>query len=408
MHRRVVWAIAATALLAGALSADAQRGASGPAYQVDPMWPKPLPNHWILGSVTGIAVDSQDHVWLVHRGADSLTARTENGRGTNPPTAEFCCSPAPAVLEFDAAGTLLSRWGGPGTGYDWPQTPGGIAVDSKGNVWITAAGWPEPPAPRGGGAGRRGGGGAAAAGAAGSPTPSPAPPPPARPFDAQLLKFSRTGQFLQQVGKPLTAGEGNASKTAFNRPSAVAIDEAANELYVADGYGNRRVVVIDAATGQYKRHWGAYGAPPTDEAPPAYASAAAPAKQFRNVTAIAISRDGLVYVCDRASDRIQVFRKDGTYVREGFVSKETLGNGSAWSLAFSNDAQQRYVYVADGQNHRVTILTRTDLQPAGSIGTGGRWPGAFYAVGSVAVDSRGNLYTGETFEGKRLQKFVQK
>ena len=412
MQIRAGLAIAASVLVAGSLffkdaplSADRQRGASGPTYQVDPLWPKPLPNHWILGSVTGIAVDSQDHIWLVHHGAASMNATTEIGLNGNPPTSEYCCAIAPSVLEFDAAGTLLGHWGGPGTGYDWPVTPGGIAVDSKGNVWITAAGWPEVAA-RGGGAGRRAGGAPGAA--AGSPAPTPAAPPPPRPFDAQILKFSRAGQFILQIGKPLTAGEGNASKTAFNRPAGVAIDEAANELYVADGYGNRRIVVLDATTGQYKRHWGAYGAPPDDTAPPAYTSAATPAKQFRTVTNVALSRDGFVYVCDRQSNRIQVFRKDGTFVREGFVSKETLGNGAAWSVAFSSDAAQRYMFVADGSNHRVTILTRDTLLPAGTIGVGGRLPGGFYGVGSVAVDSRGNLYTGETFQGKRIQKFVQK
>jgi DNA-binding beta-propeller fold protein YncE len=300
----------------------------------------------------------------------------------------------------------MGSWGGPGEGFNWPQTPGGLAVDSKGNVWI-ASGWPPPDPPGRGGGGRGTGGG----GTGGTPTPTPAasatpaPSPAPSPFDAQILKFSRKGQFIQQLGKP-GSSEGNASRTTFNRPAAVAIDEAANELYVADGYGNRRVVVLDANTGQYKRHWGAYGAAPEDAAPAAYAADAPPAKQFRAVTGIAIAKDGLVYVCDRPSNRIQVFRKDGTFVKEAFVSKATLGAGSAWSVALSTDAAQRYLFVADGQNHQVAVLTRDSLQPSGIIGTGGRWPGTFYAVGSVAVDSRGNLYTGETLQGKRLQKFV--
>ena len=404
MQRRVGLAIAAS-VLAG--TAAALGGQAPATYRVDPLWPKPLPNHWILGSVTGVTVDAQDHIWIVHRGAASLNARTEMGTGTNPPTSEYCCSAAPAVLEFDVAGNLVSSFGGPGEGFNWPQTPGGLAVDSKGNVWI-ASGWPPPDPPgRGGGAGRGTGGG----GTGGTPTPTPAasatpaPAPAPSPFDAQILKFSRKGQFIQQLGKP-GSSEGNAGRTTFNRPAAVAIDEAANELYVADGYGNRRVVVLDANTGQYKRHWGAYGAAPEDAAPPAYAADAAPAKQFRAVTGIAIAKDGLVYVCDRPSNRIQVFRKDGTFVKEAIVSKATLGAGSVWSVALSADAAQRYLFVADGQNHQVTVLTRDSLQPASTIGTGGRWPGTFYAVGSVAVDSRGNLYTGETLQGKRLQKFV--
>jgi hypothetical protein len=388
--------------------AQARGGASAqaPAFQVDPLWPKPLPNHWILGSVTGVAVDSRDHIWIVHRGADSLTARTENGLGTDPPTAEECCRPAPAVLEFDSAGSLVSSWGGPGQGYDWPMTPGGIAVDAKGNVWITAAGWPEPPAARGGGAGRgRAAGAAGAAGATGAGA-APAPtPPPARPFDAHILKFSATGQFLQQFGKPGTS-EGSAGKATFNRPAGLAFDASANEIYVADGYTNRRIVVVDATTGAYKRHWGAYGTAPDDATLPPYDPAASPAKQFRTVGCVKLSHDGQVYVCDRQNNRIQVFRKDGTFVKEVIVSKGTLGNGSVWDIALSPDAAQRYLLVADGQDHTVAILVRETLAANGTLGSGGRWPGGFYAVGSVAFDSKGNLYTGETFEGKRVQKFA--
>ena len=417
MQRRASATLVALLTMAGGwwiapeapLSAGQGSGAA-PAYQVDPFWPRPLPNHWILGSVTGVAVDSRDHVWIVHRGADSLTARTENGLGTNPPTAEECCRPAPAVLEFDAAGALVSSWGGPGQGYDWPMFPGGIAIDAKGNVWITAAGWPEPPA-RGGGAGGRGARAGAAAGAAGAGAsgvaapPAPAPAPAPRPFDAHLLKFSPTGQFLQQIGKP-GASDGNASKTTLNRPANLDVDAAANELFVADGHGNRRVVVLDAATGAYKRHWGAYGAAPDETNPGAYDPAAPPAKAFRTVSCVTIAKDGSVYVCDRQNNRIQVFKKDGTFVKEVLVSKATLGNGSVWDIALSADAAQQHLFVADGQSHQVVVLQRSTLNQIGTIGTGGRIPGRFYAVGSVAVDSRGNVYTGEMFEGKRVQKFT--
>ena len=371
-----------------------------PSFQVETLWPKPMPNGWILGSVTGIAVDAQDHIWIVHRGADSLTGRTENGLGTNPPTAELCCRPAPPVLEFDAAGTLVGSWGGPGQGYDWPKTPGGIAVDAKGNVWIAAAGWPEPAPARGGGAGRAGGRGGDPAAAA-----APAPPPPPPSHDAHILKFSRDGKFLAQYGKPGTT-DGNASKTSFNRIANLDVDAAANEIYVADGYGNRRVVVLDANTGAYKRHWGAYGTPPADEAPPAYDPAAPAAKQFRAVTCVTVAKDGSVYVCDRSSNRIQVFKKDGAFAQEMLVAKETRANGSVWDIALSSDPQQQYLFVADGQSHTIRILQRNTLAEVGTLGTGGRIPGRFNAPGSVAVDSRGNLYTGETFEGKRVQKFT--
>ncbi|HEX5070175.1 MAG TPA: hypothetical protein VFV78_08150 [Vicinamibacterales bacterium] len=376
------------------------RGVSGPAptFQADPFWPKPLPNHWILGSVTGVAVDSRDHVWIVHRGIDSLNTRTESAMGLTPPGAEDCCLPAPPVLEFDPAGNLVSSWGGPGQGYDWPQTPGGIAIDPQGNVWIAAAGWPDPPAARGGGAGARAGGRAGAAAAA---TPPPAP----KPYDAHLLKFSAKGQFLKQYGTP-GSSDGSNSKTLFNKPANLDFDASANEVYVADGYGNHRVVVLDAATGAYKRHWGAYGAAPEDTGAGAYDPAAAAARQFRAVTCVTLAKDGLVYVCDRASDRVQVFDKTGKYMKEATVSKAALGNGSVWDIALSSDAQQRYLFVADGQDHTVFILDRQSLATLGSIGTGGRIPGRFMGVGSVAVDSRGNLFTGETFEGKRVQRFT--
>ena len=364
-----------------------RKAAQAPRFVVDPLWPKPLPNHWVLGSVTGVAVDSQDHIWITHRGADSL-GNNEKGAILNPPTG--CCVPAPQVLEFDQAGTLISHWGGPGQGFEWPQSTGGITVDHKGNIWIAAAGQPE-------GAGAR----PAAAGATGA---RPAAP---KPQDAHILKFSRTGKFLLQIGQ---AGkvEGSDSKTGLNRPAAVRVDATANEVYVADGIGNHRVVVFDADTGAYKRHWGAYGEKPDDANTGAYDPTAPPAKQFRTVSCAAVSRDGLVYVCDRQNNRIQVFQKDGKFVKEGFVSKGTRGDGAVWDIAFSNDPQQRFLYVADGHDKKVFVLLRDNLDVVSSFGDGGRMAGQFYAVGSIAVDSKGNVYTGETLEGKRVQKFVYK
>ena len=152
MKRNLVIAAALTAcLVAAGLSSDplrsttfAQGRGGAPAFKVDPMWPKPLPNHWLFGSITGVAVDAQDHIWVVHRGADSLNARTEIGLVGDPPSAEACCAPAPQVLEFDPAGNLVGHWGGAGQGYEWPLSPGGIAVDAKGNVWIAASGPPNP------------------------------------------------------------------------------------------------------------------------------------------------------------------------------------------------------------------------------------------------------------------------
>jgi DNA-binding beta-propeller fold protein YncE len=361
------------AALTTTLAAAAAQTPQAPAFEVDPFWPKPLPNHWLFGSITGIAVDAQNHVWVVHRGAASLNARTEIGLAANPPTAETCCLPAPQVLRFDPSGKLVSHWGGPGQGYDWPQTPAGISVDAKGNVWIAAAGPPDAPA------GRRGGGAAPA-------TPAPAPPA----ADAHVIKFSGDGKFLLQIGKPGQVGD-NDSKTALNRPMAVDVDLAANEVYVADGLANRRIVVFDATTGAYKRHWAANGGTP-----------------FNVPASVKLSKDGQAYVADRRNNRIQVFKKDGTFVREAIVAKDTGREGSVWSLAFSSDPQQRFVYVADGSNQKVWVLRRDTLAVVSSVGTGGRGPGQFFGVSSVAVDSAGNLYTGETYEGKRLQKFVIK
>jgi len=361
--------ILGAALMVGVVALTAQ-SSQAPTFQVDPFWPKPLPNHWLLGSITGVTVDAQNHVWVVHRGAGSLNARTEMGAATDPPTAEGCCVPAPQVLRFDPTGKVVANWGGAGQGYEWPLSPGGIAVDGKGNVWIAAAGPSDAP-----GGGRRGGGA----------TP-PAPPP----NDAHVLKFAGDGKFLLQIGKAGATGD-DTSTTALNRPTAIDVDVAANEVYVADGMINHRIVVFDAETGKYKRHWGANGATP-----------------FNVPGCVKLSKDGLVYVCDRRNNRIQVFRKDGTFVKEAVVAKETKKEGSAWAIAFSSDPKQQFLYLADGSSHKVWVLQRDSLAVASSVGTGGRIPGHFYGVSSVAVDAAGNLYTGETYEGKRVQKFNYK
>ena len=366
---------------------------TAPSYEVDPLWPKPLPNHWLLGSVTGVAVDAQDHIWVVHRGYDSMTARTEIGAATTPKTADECCVPAPPVLEFDAAGNLVSHWGGPGDKYDWPVSPGGIAVDGT-SVWIAAAGPPEIPGSANASSGR--GRGTAPASTSSTPNTAAASTQasgrasaPAKPTDAHVLKFSRKGDFLLQIGKAGAPG-GDDSQSALNRPAAVALDGAAKEVYVADGFVNRRVVVFDAATGAFKRQFsGGQGG-------------------FKTVSCVEVAKDGTVYVCDRGNNRVQAFDKTGKFLKQGIVAKETAGTGSVWDVALSNDPQQRYLFVADGHDQKIFVLRRDTLETVGSFGDGGRSPGTFYSVGSVAVDSRGNLYTGETLEGKRVQKFLPK
>jgi DNA-binding beta-propeller fold protein YncE len=220
-----------------------------------------------------------------------------------------------------------------------------------------------------------------------------------------VLKFSRAGQFIMQIGHAGKVGDSNSTDT-LNRPTAIDVDTAANEVYVADGLTNRRIIVFDAQTGTYKRHWGAYGTKPDDGSGAPYDPAAAPAKQFSAPSCVKLSKDGMVYVCDRKNNRIQVFQKDGKFVKEGVVAKATLGEGAAWDVAFSRDPGQRFIYVADGQDQKIVVIRRDTLEVVTTIGEGGRWPGHFYGVSSVALDSKGNLYTGETFEGKRVQKFV--
>ena len=371
---------------------------------MEPFWPQPLPNHWVFGSITGVAVDATDHVWVTHRGAASLEGN-EKGMMANPPTSSVCCVAAPFVLEFDQTGKLVSSfgaWNQPPAG--WPVSPGSLTVDAKSNIWVTGAGLEPAPAPAGGRGAAAGAGAGRGAAAAAAP-----------PVDAHVLKLSKTGQVLLTIGAPGRI-EGPESQTSLNRPSAVAVDSAASEVYVADT-GNRRIVVFNSETGAYKRHWGAYGEKP-GEAPAAYAPSAPAARQFRDVTCVEIGKDGMVYVCDRSSNRIQVFQKDGKFVKEAIVSKNTGGAvvtgqfgvvssmGSVWDIAFSNDPQQRYVFVADGHDKKIIVLDKATMTEIGTIGDGGRQPGRFLAVGSIAVDSRGTIYTGEQHHGKRVQKFV--
>jgi DNA-binding beta-propeller fold protein YncE len=407
---------------AGIASAQRAAGVEAPMFEVDPLWPKPLPNDWVLGQTIGVAVDADDHVWIVHRGDASLNIMTEAANSTGPTwtitsdqpwialpgasrggtgtgTLAFslgnttpetpatghltvtvtgpsrlneppavCCKGAPPVLRFDREGNLVGSWGGPGAGYEWPQANHGITVDHKGNVWIGGN----------------------------------------DPRDAQVLKFTRDGKFLLQVGHP-GRNSGSHDTQNFWRAAKVFVDPTRNEAYVADGYGNKRVAVIDADTGAFKRYWGAYGNKPDDANLGPFDPDAPPARQFRNpVHCAELSNDGLLYVCDRTNNRIQVFQRDGTFVKEVFIARRTRGDGSVWDLAFSRDPGQTYLYVADGRNERVYIVLRDTLEVLTSFGDGGRQPGQFFGVHSIATDSRGNVYTTETYEGKRLQKFVYK
>jgi hypothetical protein len=339
--------------------------AEAPSFEVDPFWPKPLPNHWVLGSTIGVAVDEQDHIWILHRPGsvdDNFKAAA-----VTPPVGR-CCTPAPPVLEFDQEGNLLRHWGGPGEGYEWPVSNHGLTVDHKGNVWIGAN-------------------------------------DEAR--DTHVLKFTKDGKFLLQIGRQGIHNGSNDTEHLW-RAAKIFVEPSANEAYIADGYGNRRVIVFDADTGAYKRHWGAYGARPEDGTIGDYDPAAPPAKQFRTVHCVIVSKDGLVYVCDRVNNRVQVFRTDGTFVKEAVFEPKTIRSGSVWDMAFSRDPEETYIYQVDGVNEEVRVLRRDTLEVLTTFGDGGRQPGQFYGVHNVAVDSKGNLYTTETYNGARLQRFLYK
>jgi hypothetical protein len=368
MNARILLAIPAALLLATCATGPASetapaRGAGAvPKFAVDPYWPKALPENWILGQVSGIAVDKNDHIWVLHRPLTLVD--DEKGAQLNPPTTK-CCRPAPPVLEFDREGNLLRRWGGPGAGYDWPKNEHGIFVDDEGNVWVGAN----------------------------------------DNDDHHILKFTPDGRFLMQIGKAGSTG-GSNSTTQLGRPAHMVIDAPSGEMFIADGYLNRRVIVVDAKTGAYKRHWGAYGNRPSDEKLPAYDPQASLSQQFANpVHCVRVARDGLVYVCDRQNDRIQIFRKDGTFVKEFRVEPQTLQNGSVWDLVLSEDRGERYIFIADGANNQIVTLDRASGAVLTSWGRAGRMAGQFKWVHNIAIDSRGNLYTAEVGFGRRAQKF---
>jgi DNA-binding beta-propeller fold protein YncE len=350
-----------------AAASQGKAAVQAPYFEVDPVWPKPTQKHWLYGNVIGVSVDNKDRVYIVHRGAESLDTK-EIYASQKPPMSE-CCVAAPPIVVFDGkTGDLVTSWGGPGQGYEWPESNHGITADSKGNVYI-------------GGSGEH---------------------------DGQILKFTQDGKFIKQFGFAY-ANAGSNDPWAFNQVAKISLDEKANEGFVSDGYGNKRVAVIDLDTGKIKRYWGAYGEKPDDKDTGRYLPEAAPIRQFRNpVHCAEPSNDGFVYVCDRVNDRIQVFQKDGKFVKEQRIKPKTLGDGSVWDIAFSKDPQQRYIYLADGSNEKVYVMDRQSLEILTSFGDGGRQPGGFYAVHSIAADSQGNLYTTETYEGKRVQKFVYK
>jgi DNA-binding beta-propeller fold protein YncE len=357
----------ATLAVAGFIAWSAGMAASAadlPKFEPDPYWPKHLPNHWILGQVSGVAVDSHDHIWVIHRPRTT----DEHDNYLRDKTAD-CCTPAPPVLEFDQAGNLVQSWGGAGQGYDWPDTEHGIFVDQKDNVWISGNG----------------------------------------EKDTNLLKFTKSGKFLLQIGRHGTTGGSNDTANV-NKAAGIAVYAPSNEVFVADGYGNRRVIVFDADTGAYKRHWGAYGNKPDDAAPFTRIYEGPGPPQFSTVHGIAVSNDGLVYVGDRVNNRIQCFRLDGTFVKEVFIERKTSARfGTGFGLAFSPDKQQRFFYVPDGTNKKVHIVDRESMEIVGFFGGyGGHGLGEFSHIHSIASDSKGNIYLGEVDTGRRVYRWNYK
>ncbi len=333
--------------------------ASIPAFKVDPYWPEPLPNNWLVGQVSGIAIDSKDHIWIIHRpkslGSDEAVSKLL--------PQELPYSPAPSIMEFDSSGKLIQAWGGSDNGLNWPESEHGIFIDHEDNVWIGGF------------------------------------------TDHQVLKFRPDGTLLLQIGKAGKTG-GSNDTTLLGGPTDVDVDRETNEVYIADGYVNHRIIVFDATTGKYKRLWGAYGSKPNDSDLGPYDPNLSSPLQFANpVHAVRISNDDLVYVCDRKNNRIQVFQKDGKFIQEVFISRETSGDGAAWDLDFSSGPGQKLIYVADGTNQCVWILHRESLEVIGHFGRIGRYAGQFICIHNIAVDSRGNTYTTEVHTGKRMQKF---
>jgi DNA-binding beta-propeller fold protein YncE len=341
-----------------------------PRFEVDPAWPPKLPNDWVMGEVTWVTVDRRDHVWILQRPRTVAADRADRA--------------APPVLEFDAAGKFVQAWGGPAAAYEWPDMEHGITVDYKDHVWI---------------------GGISPDGAVRVSDRS----------DDMLLKFTTGGEFIKQFGRR-NASEGNNDTKNLMGPADVFVHPKTNEAFIADGYGNRRVIVLDADTGAFKRMWGAFGNVPVDV--PRITGAGKPtaplneegpgSPQFLSVHGLGVSNDGLVYVADRSNRRIQVFTLGGKFVTQTFIHRRGPSDRSAGAVAFSPDPSQQFVYLADYGNSRIVIANRMTLDIVDSFGSRSSHAGDFQGLHNVAADSKGNLYTAEVNPGRRAQKFVFK
>jgi Uncharacterized conserved protein len=341
---------AATLLLLLTAAAHAQT----PQFAIDPWWPRPLPERWITGRLGGVCVDGHDHVIVTNR-----RDLTEEEAATS--------LQAPSVLIFDSAGALVESWSG-----DWDGRPGtihGCFADRENNIWITGH------------------------------------------QDGVVQKYSHDGKLLLQIGErgvvdsvegSLDGQPRNSSRTGFFKPAGVVVDPGNGDVYVADGYGNRRVAVFDR-TGKFLRQWGRQATPQEtrDGVPAAFAEV---------VHCIAMSAGGLLYVCDRQGDRIQVFDKTGGFQRNLWIRTGTAElpdeRGTVWAVDFSRDAAQRYLFVMNGRNEQVHVVDRDSGKILSSFGRPGHQLGNFTHGHALAVDSKGNLYVAETDTGRRIQKFT--
>ena len=383
-------------VIAGACAAPGRAGAQGsagdgiPTFEYDPTWPQaPIQTDWTFGEVGGISVDRQGHIWVIQRPWTVFGRELGAARGESE-----CCRAAPPVIEFDAAGNVVQAWPALYEFHAAPGTPAGqgFAIGGNGETLYEAVSDPNGY----GEWGRR------------EHTVYVDPNDFVWIINDEshvIYKMTREGRYIMSIGvKGMTSGSNHTSH--LGTPAALALDPSSNELYVADGYGNKRVIVFDAATGAYRRHWGAYGNRPEDVSLGPYDPAAPPARQFRGpVHGIALSNDGLVYVADRSANRIQIFRKNGEFVREAFVAPDTRDLGAAFGVQLSPDPEQQWVYVNDGSNNKIWILRRLDMDVIGSFGSAGRLGGQFLSPHSMAVGPDGSIYVGET-RGRRVQKFV--
>ncbi len=355
--------------LAGAQGATAKVAPGSPTaeqlpiYEVDPTWPPTLPNNWILGDIRGLFADENDHLWIIHM-PSSLTPQ-EIGAAVKPPIAD-CCVPAPPVLELDADGKVLRSWGGPGDGYTWFDQEHGIYIDHNGFVWTGTSN------------------------------------------GMHVMKFTQDGKHVLTIGEP-GVNKGSNDPDHLGGPANFYVEPKTNEIFIADGYINKRVVVYDAASGKYKRHWGAYGKQPDDTQKYSYpVDVKNPPQQYSTLHGLVGSKDGLIYVSDRRGNRIQVFRQNGEYLMERFVRPETGGSGSGFSLQFSRDAEQSLLYLIDGTNQRVWILRRKDLAILDRFSKPGRQAGEMIRAHMIAIDSKNRMYTGEAGNGRRIQRWILK